>query len=158
MDSETFRQQIIPLGRPMYGAAFAMLGDREEAADAVQDVMERLWSMRDSLDGIGSLAGYCMSVLRHEAISRLRRRKHMAEISEIPEPSVPPDESDESSVIIDRIIATLPVNQQAVVKMNAFEGLSNEEIANIMDITPENMRQLLSRARRKIRELYQRMM
>ncbi|MDO4318965.1 MAG: sigma-70 family RNA polymerase sigma factor [Bacteroidales bacterium] len=155
MDPTTFRNSIVPLYKPMFAAAAAILGDRDEAADAVQDAMERLWQARESLDAIQSLPAYCMTVLRRVAIDRIRRRRQTEPIDNIPETAAPPDNTArETSAIIDRIIATLPSNQQTVIRLSAFEQKSNDEIAVLTGLSNDNVRQLLSRARRRIKELY----
>lgn len=51
------------------------------------------------------------------------------------------------------LIPHLPPDQQTVLKLRAIDELTTEEIAKRMNIQPENARQLLSRARRKLREL-----
>lgn len=156
IDSTTFRRKIIPLYKPMYAAAAAILGDRDEAADAVQDAMERLWQARETLGSVQSLPAYCMTVLRRVAVDRIRRRRPAEPIDGIVEPAVPPDcNSGETADIINRIIATLPPNQQAVIRLSAFYQRSNDEIAAQTGLSNENVRQLLSRARRRIREIYQ---
>lgn len=155
MDPEQFRTAIVPLYRQMYAAAAAILGDRDEAADAVQDAMEKLWEARDTLDSILSPPAYCMTVLRRVAIDRIRRRRPTEQISAVSEPPVPPDDTDDIPELIDRIIATLPPNQQLVIRLNAFDGHSTDEIAARTGLSNDNIRQLISRARKRIRELYQ---
>ena len=63
MDADKFRLTVIPLYKGMYSAAFAILGDKEEAADAVQECMVKLWKNRDILDEVQSLKAYAFTTL-----------------------------------------------------------------------------------------------
>lgn len=155
MNPATFRNTIVPLYKPMFAAAAAILGDRDEAADAVQDTMERLWKARDSLDSIQSPAAYCLTVLRRVAIDRIRQRRPSESTDILAETAAPDDDIDDTAATIDRIIATLPPNQQTVIRLSAFDHRSTDEIEAQTGLTNDNVRQLLSRARRRIKELYQ---
>lgn len=56
--------------------------------------------------------------------------------------------------LLNRIIDTLPPNQQMVIKMSTFAQCSNDEIAAATGLSDANVRTLLSRARHRIKELF----
>lgn len=93
-----------------------------------------------------------MWMLRRTAVDILRRRSSLAEIepdrggASMPEP--------DSVEFIGRIVDSLPEGQREVVRLSAFDERSNEEIAELTGYSPGNVRQLLSRGRKKIREMY----
>lgn len=155
MTPEKFQQQIIPLGRRMFGLAYAILADTDEAADAVQDVMETLWRNRNQLDNVESPESYCTSAIRHKAIDLLRRRNNanlpIEQIQELPQDE--PFDTDDCE-LLEKIIATLPEQQQAALRLSIFESAPAAEIAEMLDVSPDNARQLLSRARKKVRNLF----
>lgn len=139
----------------MFGLAYAILADSDEAADAVQDVMETLWRNRNQLDNVESLAGYCTSAIRHKAIDLLRQRNNanlpIEQIQELAQDE--PFDTDDYE-LLEKIIATLPEQQQAALRLSIFESAPTTEIAEMLDISPDNARQLLSRARKKVRNLF----
>ena len=157
MDGQFIKSKVIPCGRRMFAIAMATLRSREDAEDAVQDGMARLWEHRADFDRADSPEAYAATVIRHICIDRLRNAKDHSNLSEIAEPAEPPDDHEgrESLAIISRMIISLPENQQRILKLSSFGGYSNQEIATMTGLSDENVRQLLSRARKKLRELFQ---
>lgn len=62
-------------------------------------------------------------------------------------------ESKESLEIAQRALESLPDNQREVIRLSSYMGCSNEDIAIMTGLTSVNVRALLSRGRRKIREI-----
>jgi RNA polymerase sigma-70 factor (ECF subfamily) len=59
--------------------------------------------------------------------------------------------SETRALILDRI-ASLPTGQRAVITLRDIEGLSAEEVCNVLDLTDTNQRVMLHRARSKVRQ------
>lgn len=59
----------------MYRIAYAILADREEAADAVQDALLKLWCSRSVLDTVDSLPSYFNIAVRNAALDIAGRRQ-----------------------------------------------------------------------------------
>lgn len=149
---ETYRQRFLPLYPQLYDAAFALLADQDDASDAVQEVMMKLWSRRNMLSQVESPIGFSLTMIRNIAIDTIRCRK----VSEQPNADsahLIPDEPD-SETFIKQAIATLPDAQREVLTLSAFGQLSGSEIAAATGQSADNVRQLLCRARRKLREIY----
>lgn len=150
-----FTERFLPLYGHMFRAATAILGKNSpEAADAVQEAMVKIWKSGAAMSRVENPEGYAIAAVRSSAIDILRKRHSSENIEDILNLSYghPPDH--DSGDFIERIIASLPVAQQEVIRLSAFENLSNEEIAAITGYTEVNVRQLLSRGRKKIKELY----
>ncbi len=148
-----FTERFVPLYPRLYSAACAILGDRRgDAQDAVQEAMVRIWRSGDAMASVQNPEAYSMWMLRRTAVDILRRRSSLAEIEpdrggvSMPEP--------DSVEFIGRIVDSLPEGQREVVRLSAFDERSNEEIAELTGYSPGNVRQLLSRGRKKIREMY----
>lgn len=123
----------------------------DEAEDVVQDALVRLWEMRESLSApLDKLAGV---MSRNLCIDRLRRRKPTTspEGLEITDSETGDDYRYEA---IMRIADQLPVLQQAAFRMRHIDGMRYEDMAEMLSTTPENARQLVSRARRAILKQY----
>lgn len=160
MVSEDFKTRILPCYRRMFAVAVTMLRDRDEAADAVQDAMTRLWEKKAELVDISVPEAFCVTMVKRICIDRLRAgQAHPPDGLESVR-TLSAEDADagarEKSMqdLISRMILLLPPSQQRVIRLSIFNECSNDEIAGITGESPSNVRQLLSRARRKIKELY----
>ena len=73
----------MPHHRLMAGMAMAVLGDREEASDCLQDCLLALWNRRDELERVDNVKAYCLRTVRNCALSMLRRTNRLETV--IPE-------------------------------------------------------------------------
>lgn len=159
MTPQQFKSTVLPLHESMYRMAYILLGNSDDAADAVQDTMLKLWDVRRRLDGRQNVEAYCMNALRNLCLSRITRRHPTAPLEESGSDAVTsgPDEriiDSEHLAIITEALHTLPEKQREVVELSAFGGLSNDEIAEATGISPVNVRSLLSRGRKRLRSLF----
>ncbi len=75
MTEREFRERVLSLRRLMYGVALKMGIPPDDAADAVQEALVKLWRHRDGIPGNpGESRLYCMAALRNECLSLIRRR------------------------------------------------------------------------------------
>lgn len=154
MDAKQFHTTVVPLYRELYAMAFAVCGDRDDACDIVQDAMVKLWNSRDSLDTLGSIKAYAVTVLRRTAIDVLRRRRPVTTIEEADIGTVAEESYTEDIKLLHDVIKILPDRQRRVVTLSAIEGYDPAEISEMTGLSPGNVRQILSRGRRKIKEIY----
>ena len=148
----------MPLQQMLYREAYRMLGDRFEAEDAVQNLYVRLWEQKERLDDLVSPKEYCLRALKNICIDRWRRMRARDEemdfVEEISEANAPPDtEREEAEEFVEHFLATLPERQQRVMTMK-MQGNSIEEIAEVTELTEGNVKVMLSRIRKRFRELY----
>lgn len=148
----------MPLQQMLYREAYRMLGDRFEAEDAVQNLYVRLWEQRERLDNLASPKEYCLRALKNICIDRWRKMRTRDEevdfVEEISEANAPPDvEGEEAEEFVNHFLATLPQRQQRVMTM-LMQGSSIEEIAKVTELTEGNVKVMLSRIRKRFRELY----
>ena len=148
----------MPLQQMLYREAYRMLGDRFEAEDAVQNLYVRLWEQRERLDNLASPKEYCLRALKNICIDRWRKMRTRDEevdfVEVISEANAPPDvEGEEAEEFVNHFLATLPQRQQRVMTMQ-MQGSSIEEIAKVTELTEGNVKVMLSRIRKRFRELY----
>lgn len=164
MDSKEFSQVVMPHSRRMFAVAFRFLQRPEEAEDLLQDVMMKLWQIRDSLPPDKELLPFLLTVVRNLCLDRLRSRQikdDTIEDVDITLDYIQPLDIDDKVEEKDRLrhllglINQLPPDQQKVLRLRAIDDLSTDEIAKQLNITPENVRQLLSRARKRLRDMAQ---
>lgn len=143
----------------MWRVAYGLLGDEAEASDALQESMLRLWNVRMKLDGVTNQRAYCMATVRNVALGMLDSgNRRMVPIDVAEDQASGSDVAHELEVreAVARVeleIGRMPESQREVMRMSSFGGLSNQEIAEATGMTYDNVRAVLSRGRRKLREL-----
>lgn len=155
MTEQQFRDIVMPHHRLMAGMAMAVLGDREDVSDCLQDCLLALWNRRDELEHVDNVKAYCLRTVRNCALSMLRRANRLENV--IPEiiESLDPETRLEHKDRLEKVMAhieTLPGPQREVIRMSAVLGLSNDDVAKMSGQSPGNVRTLLSRARKRLKE------
>lgn len=159
MDSSAFKRLLLPHYRQMYVTAMTILRNSDDASDAVQEAFTRLWEKRDDLPNIDNPEAYCVTTIRRICIDRIRRVTYpINEISEdtllISDDSDEQADNRESIQLVTLLMNKLPEQQRQVLQLRAFNDCSLEEIETITGLTGVNVRTLLSRARRRMRDLF----
>lgn len=161
MDATEFKQRFLPLSAKLYKVAFLMLGNEDDAKDAVQDAYMKMWSRRDSLSSINNPQAYCVTLVRNLCLDR--HRAAGIDMVDKPPEELPIAAGDDASQHIERqqtaqmlnqCLARLPAQQQQVVRMRDLGGCSMQEIEKATGLTAVNARVLLSRARKSLRNQF----
>jgi RNA polymerase sigma-70 factor (ECF subfamily) len=159
MSVEAFKQHILPLKDKLFRFAFHLLQNVHEAEDAVQDVMAAIWARRAEWPQWNSIPAYCMTATRNHCLDRLRRRRRTI----IPEDNATPIHTTDADPyekvtnkeMIQRIrvcMDQLPTNQQQVIRLREMEGFSYNEIAQILDMSLDQVKVNLFRGRNAIKK------
>jgi RNA polymerase sigma factor (sigma-70 family) len=162
MNRPDFDNLIQQLSRKLYGFAFRILRNQEEAEDVVQEVFIRLWKMGQKLDEYKSVDALATTMTKNCCIDLIRKQKHnytvdfSANDQQVVTSPSPHDamENRETGEILKRIISGLPELYRVVIKLRDIEGESYEEIARMTDQNINTLRVTLSRARKIIRDEY----
>jgi RNA polymerase sigma-70 factor (ECF subfamily) len=156
-----FNNHVLQLSRRLYLVAFRFLKSREEAEDAVQEVFIRLWNKKEKLDEYDSIEALAITTIKNYCIDQLRKIKTIALEETITgviyQHGPSPDEQleqVETTLILNDIIAGLPELYKEIIMKREIEGLSYEEIALITSQNINTLRVNLSRARKMVREEY----
>ena len=159
MTRADFNDLVRQNNRNLYGYAFRILRNQEEAEDAVQEMFVKLWNLGNKLDEYNSPAALAVTMTKNFCIDQLRKKKHFIqedidshEIKSI-DNSSPFEllENMESEAILNHIIDKLPDIYKDVIKLREIEDLSYEEIAVKTRQNINTLRVTLSRARKMIR-------
>ena len=151
MDKNEFISLVLPLKDRLFRVAWCILRSKEEAEDIVQDVMLKVW--RDEKGKVENLAAYCYTMARNLALNRLvlkdNRSKELegAYEQEVQEHII----RTEKMKLLYRMIDGLPGLQRDVVQLRDMEGLSYRDIAKTLQVTEEQVKVNLFRARKKIK-------
>ena len=164
MPASLFKQLLLPLYPRLQRVALFLLGNAEDAEDMVQEVYMKLWSKRDALPDVKDMEAYCVTLTKNMCIDRLRNAEaEKADVDEVPTMLAATDDVEaqverrDAVEQVQRIIGTLPENQQQVITLRDMEDCSFEEIAEQTGLTAVNVRMLLRRARKTIRERFKRL-
>ena len=154
-NEEIFTERFMPLYPRLYAVAASILGDvSDEAADAVQVALVKIWKSGEAMAGVANPEGYAVATVRTVAIDLLRRRHYSDSLDEAYDISSDTQPDPDADGFLEWIVSQLPERQQEVIRLSVFECLSNEEIAGITGLSAENVRQQLCRGRKKMKELY----
>jgi len=158
MDKGRFKSEIIPLRQAMLAVAVKMLGNADDAEDAVQEAMMRVWEMRS--ENLANPAGYTMQTLKNYCLDRLRSDKETVDVAETAlenddNPYLTTERRD-AVALVRKIIATLPRLQKMILEMRDIEGYELEEIAAITGCKVSAVTVNLSRARKTVRDRFNR--
>lgn len=161
MQEISFRDDILPLKDKLFRLALRITFDRAEAEDVVQDTMIRVWNKREEWTQFGSIEAYCLTVAKNLAIDRSQKKEaqNVELTPEMEEESVasgPYDQliNNERMSIIHRLINELPEKQRLIMQLRDIEGESYKEIAKILNLTEEQVKVNLFRARQKVKQRY----
>ena len=141
--------------RPMlYGLAYRLLGSAHDADDVLQEAYLR-W-LRADREAVAEPRRYLSRVVTHLALDRLRARQAEPYVGPwLPEPLVegdvdPAEHRDSLSLAMLHLLERLTPPERAVYVLRTAFDLPYQEIAEILDRTPEDCRQLHHRATRHL--------
>jgi RNA polymerase sigma-70 factor (ECF subfamily) len=155
-DPAAARALTLRLTPRVLGYAARLLTDRAEAEDVTQEAMLRLWKMApDWRSGEAKVSTWLYRVVTNLCTDRLRRTRGV-DIDAVPEPEDDQPAAGERlqqatrMAALDKALATLPDRQREAVVLRHIEGLSNPEIAEILDISVEAVESLTARGKRAL--------
>ncbi|MBO6603188.1 MAG: RNA polymerase sigma factor [Roseicyclus sp.] len=138
--------------------ALRVLGDRSEAEDVAQEAMLRLWRAAPGWQGDGAAkpGTWLYRVTANLIVDRLRRSGRAVGLDAVDEPA-DDRESAEAMLMrrgrmaaLDAALAQLPERQRQAVVLRHIEGISNPEIAAVLDISVEAVESLTARGKRAL--------
>lgn len=157
MTPERFYETIEPFKEKLYGFAFRMLGNRDDTKDALQDVLLKLWKMRFEID-TGRVESLAMTIMKNVCIDRLREKKklngHTSDFAEINGYTLTNFGDKDLLKRVGEEIKNLPEMQRVIIDLKDIQGYSYEEIGQITGLNINAIRVNVSRARKKLIEIF----
>lgn len=163
--------------RPVFTLALRICGEREQAADVLQDTMLKVIArigefrgnrknLMDNIDVEDSpFWGWLRQIAVNEALMALRRRRRhdMASTDDVDgclhadlalaDDRTPPPPAAADAACLQRALDALPANTRTVLWLYHAEGYTHDEIAALMQRTPSFSKSQLARGTRRLREL-----
>lgn len=156
-----FHEQIFPLRHKLYRFALRITGNTHEAEDVVQEVLEKIWkSPAEQSTDVLNWEAWCMTLTRNRSLDKTRSQnlRRTAPLEGAVESRTGNDNIHQSTENQDlvaqarRMMQDLPEKQRLVMHLRDIEELSYEEIAENLQISLDQVKVSLHRARKSIRE------
>ena len=153
MRRREYNNLIDELGAPLYRYAFHFMRNEEDAKDIVQDVFEKLWINRKKID-LERVKSWLYKCTHNSMINFLNKksRTRYMDSQSLPEKPSMPDSTFESQQMVERIVNILPPIQKSIILLRDIEGYSYDDIGQILDLSPSQVKVYLFRARMKIKK------
>ena len=162
MKKVSFRNDILPLKNILYRLALRITCNNAEAEDIVQDTLMKVWNRRERWDEIDSIEAFCMTICRNLARDRMRKMdNHNSSLEdnlhETPSATRNPYEEmnqKDRIQLVRRLVDSLPEKQRTCMQLRDFEGKSYKEVAEILQISEDQVKVNIFRARQTIKQRF----
>jgi len=158
MKTKDIMQQVLTYKNKLFRYSLRIVGNVAEAEDVVQEVFIKIWQSKQDLSQLQNLEAWCMKLTKNLSIDKLRS-KHQRLVG-IPEgfdirgntatPHQVTESNDTMKQITD-LIDDLPERQKHIIELRDVNGQSYQEIADIMEISLDQVRVTLFRARKNLK-------
>ncbi|WP_179345764.1 RNA polymerase sigma factor [Winogradskyella ursingii] len=158
MKQADFVTLVMPFKDKVYRLAKRLLVSREEAEDATQEILLKLWRNKKKIGDYNNVEAFSMTMTKNFCLDRLKSKQ--AQNLKI----VHSNYTDNSSSLqkqveardsvdwVSKIIEDLPEQQKIIIQLRDIEEYDYAEIAKMLDMNETAVRVNLSRARKTIRE------
>ena len=158
MTQTEFLTIVMPFKDKVFRLAKRLLVSREEAEDATQDVLLKLWSNKAKMQDYKNVEAFSMTMTKNFCLDKLKSKQaqnlklvhsnykdHKVSLQK-------QLELNDSVSWVSKIIGDLPEQQKMVIQLRDIEQYDFEEICKMLDMNATAVRVALSRARKTIRE------
>ncbi|WP_278581165.1 RNA polymerase sigma factor [Prevotella denticola] len=162
MKKVSFRNDVLPLKNELFRLALRITLNRAEAEDIVQDTLIKVWNRREEWNAIDSIEAFSLTVCRNLSLDRIRKKGNdndSLEDVKAAEPlasSNPQDRMIQTDKVrlIRQIVDGLPEKQRSCMQLRDFEGKTYKEIAGVLDISEEQVKVNIFRARQTVKQKF----
>ncbi len=154
-----FEQLVKLFMRRAYFFCLGICGNREDALDISQNAFARAWRGIGKLTDPASFPAWLYSILRNEAANFLKKRGRVEHreltgtlLLEMAETSENRQEEEDTRREVWEAIGRLPLEMREIIVMKHLQGMSYDEIANLLDIPRGSVASRLYRARAELKK------
>lgn len=158
MQQAEFLNVVMPFKDKLYRLAKRLLISTEEAEDATQEVLLKLWAKNKVMESYNNVEAFAMTMTKNFCLDRLKSKQannlklvHSNYADESSSLQVQIEVKD-SLAWVEKIMEELPEQQKLVLQLRDVEEYDFDEIAEMLDMQPTAVRVSLSRARKAVRE------
>ena len=158
MNQSDFLKVVLPFKDKVFRLAKRLLVSTEEAEDATQELIFKLWRNKEKLSDYKNVEAFAMTMTKNYCYDRLKSKQasNLTLVhSNYQEKDTSLDkkvEHNDSVSLVHKLIEKLPEQQKAIIQLRDIEQYDFDEICKMVDMKPTAVRVALSRARKTIRE------
>ena len=161
MNQVDFIAEIQKHESKMFGLAMSILKNEDLAKDGLQEVSIKLWNQLDDFARVENKEAYCMRIIKNWCFDELKRKaNNHLRLVHSDYTHVDTTNSEEKTPINNRfnlvksLLDKLPDKQRIIIELKDFKGFDFEEIATLLEMEQGSVRVNLSRARKRLKQLY----
>jgi len=158
MQQTEFLDIVMPFKDKLFRLAKRLLVSREEAEDATQEILLKLWSKNKKMEGYNNVEAFAMTMTKNFCLDRLKS-KQAGNLKLVHSNYTDNDsslqkklEATDSVSWVEKIMEELPEQQKMVLQLRDVEQYDYDEISQMLEMKPTAVRVALSRARKTVRE------
>lgn len=159
MNLEQFTSDILPIKNKLFRFALRIVNQVAEAEDVVQEVFIKLWNNRQQMDTVQNVEAWCFTATKNLSIDKLRskhqRLQPLKAGFDLHDQAATPDQAAAGQDVFDQVkklMQNLPEKQREIMHLRDIEGLTYQEIADVLGLPLEQVKVYLFRARKAVRQ------
>ncbi len=166
LTDELFEQIVSEHSSFVYNVAYRMMGNPDDAEEIVQDTFLSAYRARDRFRGDARVTTWLYRIATNAALMRLRKNSRKKEISTDPlevyqridqaDWADAPDRAALNNELLEEIqrgIAQLPEDPKTAVILRDVQGLTNDEAAQVLEVSASALKARLHRGRKMLRNI-----
>lgn len=158
MQQSEFLNVVMPFKDKLYRMAKRLLVSTEEAEDATQEILLKLWAKNEAIATYTNVEAFAMTMTKNFCLDRLKSKQASnltlvhSNYGETGSGLQKQVEAKDSFNLVQKIMEELPQQQKMVLQLRDIEEYDLDEIGEMLDMQPTAVRVALSRARKLVRE------
>jgi RNA polymerase sigma-70 factor (ECF subfamily) len=150
-DPDAFAEIVRRHRDRLWAVALRTVGDREEAADALQDALLSAYRAAERFRGDSAVTTWLHRIVVNACLDRMRRRQSRPTVP-LPETDVTPAPAADrdTAIVVREALATLPVEQRAALVLVDIQGYAVAEAAEILGVAEGTIKSRCARGRARL--------
>ncbi len=151
----------MPVTGKMYRYAVSILNDRETAHDVVQECLMKIWKNRKKLPEVKNIESWTMRITRNQCYDWVKVNRYILETDrDINRDDLARTDSsgadeqlliNDQKMFFDKVVNALPRKHREIFHLREVEGLTYQDIAEILSLSLSEVKVTLHRTRQRIR-------
>lgn len=160
MTIDEFKNEVMIHQDKLFRFALGIVKDKAVAQDVVQEVFIKIWETMDSYSHVTNWGAWSMRLVKNKSIDKLRsKHNRVSDIDmhyDLKDNTISPykvTEGNDTMSWLEKLMENLPETQRMVMKLRDIEEFKYQEIADALEISLDQVKVNLFRARKKMKQL-----